>query len=90
VRDLSKPDHLPNLREGRQPPEPSWLPCQRRGITPQMIGRYPDYDVFEAAETWDPATARVIAERMEVRGTFARCATWPWPRMPSRASQCPS
>jgi hypothetical protein len=36
-----------------------------------MIGRYPDYDVFDAAQTWDPATARVIAERMEVRGNFA-------------------
>jgi hypothetical protein len=35
-----------------------------------MVGRYPDYDVFDSAETWDPATARVIAERMEVRGSF--------------------
>ena len=34
----------------RQPPEPSWLPRQRRGTTPQMIGRYPDFDVFDAAE----------------------------------------
>ena len=69
--DLSKADHLPNLREDHQPPEPSWLPRQRRGITPQMIGRYPDYDVFDASGTWDPATARVIAARMEVRGSFA-------------------
>ena len=36
-----------------------------------MIGRYPDYDVFDTAGTWDAATARVIAERMEVRGNFA-------------------
>jgi len=31
-----------------------------------MIGRYPDYDVFDASATWDPATAAVIAERMDV------------------------
>ena len=35
-----------------------------------MIGRYPDYDVFDASGTWDEATARVIAERMEVRTQF--------------------
>ena len=29
-----------------------------------MIGRYPDYDVFDAASTWDAATAKVIDERM--------------------------
>ncbi len=29
-----------------------------------MIGRYPDYDVFDAWGTWDAATARVIDERM--------------------------
>ena len=68
--DLTRPDHLPNLRDGRRPPEPSWLPRQRRGITPQMIGRYPDYNVFDAAGTWDEATARVIAERMDVRTQF--------------------
>ena len=67
MRDLSEPHHLPNLREGRQPPEPSWLPRQRRGITPQMIGRYPDYDVFDAKGTWDRATAAVIDKRMATR-----------------------
>jgi hypothetical protein len=36
-----------------------------------MIGRYPDYDVFDASDTWDRATARVIAQRMEVATTFA-------------------
>ena len=29
-----------------------------------MIGRYPDYDVFDAAGTWDRATAEVIEQRM--------------------------
>ena len=65
--DLTSPDHLPNRRDGRQPPQPSWLPRQRRGITPQMIGRYPDYDVFDARGTWDEATAVVIEQRMRVR-----------------------
>ncbi|MGH2874434.1 MAG: gluconate 2-dehydrogenase subunit 3 family protein [Solirubrobacteraceae bacterium] len=63
-RDLSKPDHLPNLRDGRQPPHPSWLPRQRRGTTPQMIGRYPDYDVFDAVDTWDDATRKVVQARL--------------------------
>jgi hypothetical protein len=63
--DLSSPRHLPNHRPDRQPPHKSWLPRQRRGTTPQMIGRYPDYDVFDAASTWDAATARIIRERMQ-------------------------
>ncbi|MGH9171704.1 MAG: gluconate 2-dehydrogenase subunit 3 family protein [Acidimicrobiales bacterium] len=63
-RDLSKPDHLPNLRPGKQPLHPSWLPVQRRGTTPQMIGRYPDFDVFDAAGTWDRATAKVVNARL--------------------------
>ncbi len=67
-RDLTRPDHLPNLRDGGEPPHPSWLPRQRRGITPQMIGRYPDYDVFDAADTWDEATRRVVTERLYVSG----------------------
>ena len=70
-RDLSKPDHLPNLRPGRQPPESSWLPVQRRGTTPQMIGRYPDFDVFDAAGTWDAATAKVVDARLHL-GTDLR------------------
>ena len=36
-----------------------------------MIGRYPDFDVFDAAGTWDSATATVIADRMEISGSFA-------------------
>ena len=35
---------------------PGWLPRQRRGVTPQMIGRYPDYDVFDARR--QPGTGR--------------------------------
>jgi Gluconate 2-dehydrogenase subunit 3 len=66
--DLRRGDHLPNLRPDGQPPEPTWLPRQRRGITPQMIGRYPDYDVFTAESTWDETTKQVIKERMAQHG----------------------
>jgi hypothetical protein len=66
TRDLSKPDHLPNLRPGKEPPHPSWLPLQRRGTTPQLVGRYPDYDVFDAAGTWDDATAKVVNARLHM------------------------
>ena len=63
-RDLRKPDHLPKLRAGREPRHPSWLPRQRRGKTPQMIGRYPDYDVLDNAENWDSATRATVTERL--------------------------
>ncbi|WP_156688855.1 gluconate 2-dehydrogenase subunit 3 family protein [Mycobacterium sp. Marseille-P9652] len=65
MADTSLPDHLPNLRKGGKPPHPSWLPRQRRGTTPQMIGRYPDYDVLETADTWDEATRKVVLSRLE-------------------------
>jgi Gluconate 2-dehydrogenase subunit 3 len=66
--DSGRGGHLPNLREGRQPPHPSWLPRQRRGVTPQMIGRYPDYDVLDAIDTWDEATRKVVLARLEPPG----------------------
>lgn len=65
--DLRSPDHLPNLRPDRRARHSSWLPRQRRGVTPQMVGRYPDFDVFDNHDHWDPATARVVDERMRVR-----------------------
>ena len=67
-RDLRKPDHLPNMRPGKQPRHPSWLPRQRTGTTPQMIGRYPDYDVLKNAENWDHATRKVVTSRLERSG----------------------
>jgi hypothetical protein len=66
--DLSSPGHLPNLRPDRQPPHPSWLPRQRQGTTPQMIGRYPDYDVMQNAAHWDAATRDVVATRLKRSG----------------------
>jgi hypothetical protein len=65
-RDLRAPDHLPNLRQHGEPRDPSWLPRQRRGVSPQMIGRYPDYDVMENAENWDEATRRVVEGRLQL------------------------
>jgi hypothetical protein len=57
-------DHLPNLREGGIPPPPEELPRQRRGITPQMHGRYPDYDVLANAGRWDEVTRDLVTRRV--------------------------
>jgi hypothetical protein len=63
--DLSRPDHLPNLRHG-EVRDGSWLPRQRRGTTPQMVGRYPDYDVMETVGTWDASTRKVVEGRLHL------------------------
>jgi hypothetical protein len=68
--DLRSGGHLPNLRPERRPPDKRWLPRQRRGVTPQMVGRYPDFDVLEQAGSWDEATRRVVTARLEVTGTL--------------------
>ena len=52
--------HLP--KRGGRPP--SQLPRQRRGTTPQMHGRYPDYDVFDNADHWDPVTRELVTARV--------------------------
>ena len=67
-RDVRSGDHLPKRRRDGQPPDPTWLPRQRRGITPQMIGRYPDYDVFSAESSWDEVTSRVVKARLAPHG----------------------
>jgi hypothetical protein len=46
-------------------PDPRDLPRQRKGTTPQMIGRYPDYDVLSEAGHWDEVTRRVVFDRLE-------------------------
>jgi hypothetical protein len=56
--------HLPNLRAGRLPAPPERLPRQRRGTTPQMHGRYPDYDVLELADHWDEVTRATVLDRL--------------------------
>jgi gluconate 2-dehydrogenase subunit 3-like protein len=57
--------HLPNLGGTEPGGPPGRLPRQRRGTTPQMRGRYPDYDLLEQASHWDEATRRVVLDRVE-------------------------
>jgi hypothetical protein len=38
---------------------------QRKGTTPQMVGRYPEYDVLSQAPHWDDATRRVVLDRVD-------------------------
>jgi hypothetical protein len=64
-RDFRKAEHLPNLRPGKEPADPDELPRQRNGVTPQMHGRYPDYNVLDEAEHWDEVTRRVVLDRVE-------------------------
>ena len=44
---------------------PEGLPRQRRGTTPQMRARYPDFDVLEQAGHWDDVTREVVLARLE-------------------------
>ncbi|HZT92631.1 MAG TPA: gluconate 2-dehydrogenase subunit 3 family protein [Gaiellaceae bacterium] len=37
---------------------------QEKGTTPQMVGRYPHYDVLEQADHWDEETRRVVFDRL--------------------------
>jgi Gluconate 2-dehydrogenase subunit 3 len=53
-------EHLPS----RGTWDPARLPRQRKGTTPQMHGRYPDYDVLAEVEHWDEATRRLILDRV--------------------------
>jgi len=57
-------EHLPN-RGGGAGRDPYELPRQRAGTTPQMHGRYPDYDVMAEASHWDEATRAVVLARLE-------------------------
>jgi hypothetical protein len=56
--------HLPKQRPGGKPADPSGLPRQRRGTTPQMHGRYPDYDVLALAPHWDEVTRKTVLQRV--------------------------
>jgi hypothetical protein len=60
AQSFREPHHLPK-RGGRPPTQ---LPRQRRGITPQMHGRYPDYDVFDNSDHWDPVTRELVTARV--------------------------
>jgi Gluconate 2-dehydrogenase subunit 3 len=41
------------------------VPTQRKGTTPQLVGRYPDYDVVSEASHWDEQTRKVVLDRVE-------------------------
>jgi len=56
--------HLPKQGGHTGPQPPPHLPRQRHGVTPQMRGRYPDYDVLDSVRHWDEPTRRVVLERV--------------------------
>ena len=62
--DFREAGHLPNRRAGGQAADPYELPRQRRGRTPQMHGRYPDYDILEQAGHWDAVTREMVLGRV--------------------------
>jgi hypothetical protein len=63
--DYREAGHLPKRRpDGRAAP-PEGLPRQRHGTTPQMRGRYPDYDVLDEVDHWDEATRAVVLARLD-------------------------
>jgi hypothetical protein len=64
-RGFRSAEHLPNLRPGGQPGDPDELPRQRNGVTPQLHGRYPDYNVLDEVDHWDELTSRVVLARIE-------------------------
>ena len=59
--DFREAHHLPS----RGAPRPRELPRQRAGTTPQMHGRYPDWDVLSQQEHWDEVTRRVVLARLD-------------------------
>jgi len=61
----SSAEHLPQRRaDSGLPGPPPELPRQRRGVTPQMRGRYPDYDVLSEAQHWDSVTRELVLDRV--------------------------
>jgi Gluconate 2-dehydrogenase subunit 3 len=54
--------HLPKQRSGAEV-DPAGLPRQRNGTTPQMHGRYPDFDVMADRGHWDPVTRELLEQR---------------------------
>jgi hypothetical protein len=54
-------EHLPSRGEW----DPEQLPRQRKGVTPQMHGRYPEYDVLAEQDHWDDLTRKVVLQRVE-------------------------
>jgi hypothetical protein len=53
------------IEEGAHAADPGRLPRQRRGTTPQGVGRYPDFDVLAQKQHWDEVTRRVVLDRVD-------------------------
>jgi hypothetical protein len=64
ARSFREAGHLPKQRPDGRPAAPEGLPRQRAGRTPQMHGRYPDYDVLAEARHWDPVTRDLLESRV--------------------------
>jgi gluconate 2-dehydrogenase subunit 3-like protein len=62
---MQDPARLPNLRPKGDDADPYDLPRHRNGITPQMHGRFPDYNVLDETRHWDEQTRQVVLERIE-------------------------
>ncbi len=58
-------DHLPHHREDGKLADPRGLPRQRNGTTPQMHGRYPDFNVLDNRDHWDPVTRALLVARVD-------------------------
>lgn len=65
AHSFAEPEHLPHHREGGHLADPQDLPRQRNGTTPQMHGRFPDFDVMDHRDHWDPVTRELLVERVE-------------------------
>jgi gluconate 2-dehydrogenase subunit 3-like protein len=64
ARSIRDAGHLPKQSADGRGADPYELPRQRRGVTPQLHGRYPDYDVLENAEHWDEVTRSAVVARV--------------------------
>jgi gluconate 2-dehydrogenase subunit 3-like protein len=58
--DFREAAHLPS----RGFSDPNELPRQRKGVTPQLHGRYPDYNVLGEVDHWDEETRKVVLARV--------------------------
>jgi len=62
---MQDPSRLPNLRPKGDDADPYELPRHRNGITPQLHGRFPDYNVLDEVRHWDEVTRKTVLERVE-------------------------
>ena len=52
------------MRKDQAKADPYDLPRHRNGVTPQMHGRYPDYNILDEQDHWDEVTRRVVLDRV--------------------------